>query len=248
MKNLAEAREIVPLPPPPWPVDLSRQAEIFPTPLLYQAYPYLDRQHVLPDLRELKSTETIDDFPQLDGSYAAYHRRFNNLLVLELQELERQAGQQVMYGVQIVRHRAKTPPTNSYEPVIWKLRVPGTREDSPQLQINDKIRIRGLYRSVQTASKVSIQARITGTIKREGLVFFDCPAMLNMEQSLLQYEGDANPLQYLVEFYPSSDSLFVMQNAVSPSHCIIPGPVQVLDVYIHIPSHSYTIPADSFDA
>ena len=159
---------------------------------------------------------------------------------MEQEELRRAAGRQVIYGVPITRQVSKSG-APLLGPGLWQLRIPGTREDSPRLFIDDRLRIRGLYRQLETATETAVQARITGTIKREGLVFFECPALEAMDQHLRHHPSGGSHVytaefpalgvrgqprivtnhtsgvgpEYMVEFYPSTDALITMHNAVS---------------------------------
>jgi hypothetical protein len=153
--------------------------------------------------------------PVLKDESSDYQDHFTKLLAMEQAELRSAAGKQIMYGVRIDRQPTRSRGGPVPAAVTWQLLIPGTREDSPRLSIDDRLSIRGLYRSLQTATEAGVQARITGTIKREGLVFFECPALESMEQMLRHSPHTDGRVEYIVEFYPSSDALVTIHNAVS---------------------------------
>lgn len=178
-------------------------------------------------------------------SPGAYLDHFSCLLAMEQEELRQAAGRQVIYGVPITKLPLK-PGALQTGPILWQLRIPGTREDSPRLFINDRLRIRGLYRQLETATETAVQARITGTIKRDGLVFFECPALEAMDNHLRHHPSGGSSEyvtafpalgvrgqpqlptssagvgpEYMVEFYPSTDALVAMHNAVSQSTLLL---------------------------
>ena len=227
----------VPLPPLPLPVDPSQAADVFPLPLLQDPYPSMLGSIGLEDIDPPNKDVFL---PRLQDNSATYLKHFTCLLAMEQEELRRAAGRQVIYGVPITRQVSKSG-APLLGPGLWQLRIPGTREDSPRLFIDDRLRIRGLYRQLETATETAVQARITGTIKREGLVFFECPALEAMDQHLRhhpsggshEYTAEFPALgirgqprtvtnhtsgvgpEYMVEFYPSTDALITMHNAVS---------------------------------
>jgi hypothetical protein len=180
--------------------------------------------------------------PRLQEDAVSYLDHFTALLAMEQEELRQAAGRQVIYGVPITRQTVK-PGGPQPKAIMWQLRIPGTREDSPRLFIDDRLRIRGLYRPLQTATEAAVQARITGTIKREGLVFFECPALEEMDHHLRHHPSGGSPEymadfpalqpaieqrndapkggpEYMVEFYPSTDALITMHHAVSHTFAV----------------------------
>lgn len=161
-----------------------------------------------------------------------YQAFFSSLLAFEMDEMRRAAGQQIMYGVEITPKRFPTSTSSQRgATILWQLRIPGTREDSPRLMMNDTLWIRGLYRRLRTATETAVEARITGTIKRQGLVFFECPALDSMDRHLRMQASQmpglppgfnpsgpspnsTSPIEYIVEFHPSSDGIKSMHRAV----------------------------------
>jgi hypothetical protein len=214
LQTIPKALYDVPLPPLPLPVDPAQAAQIFPLPLLETVYPPMQTPCGL----EWIAPPPLEAYvPPLKDDTSDYCDHFTNLLAMEQAELRSAAGKQIMYGVQIDRQAIKSRGGPASAGVIWQLLIPGTREDSPRLFIDDRLSIRGLYRSLQTATEAGVQARITGTIKREGLVFFECPALESMEHMLRHSPLTNGRVEYIVEFYPSSDALVTMHNAVSPA-------------------------------
>lgn len=224
----------MPLPPLPLAVDPGQAAEVFPLPLLRDVYPPVCG---LFGLNVTTSPATDSTVPALRDDAVSYLHHFTALLAMEQEELRQAAGRQVIYGVPITRQSVTSGGPQS-NPVMWQLRIPGTREDSPRLFIDDRLRIRGLYRPLQTATEAAVQARITGTIKREGLVFFECPSLSEMDTHLRHHPSGGSPEyttafpalqpalqqrnhaprggpEYMVEFYPSTDALITMHSAVS---------------------------------
>ena len=214
LQTIPKALYDVPLPPLPSPVDPAQAAQIFPLPLLETTCPLMQTPGGLGQI----APPPLDAFvAPLRDDPSDYQNHFTNLLAMEQAELRSAAGKQIMYGVRIDRqpNRARGRPRPAG--ITWQILIPGTREDSPRLFIDDRLSIRGLYRSLQTATEAGVQARITGTIKREGLVFFECPALEAMEQMLRTSPHTQGRVEYIVEFYPSSDALVTMHNAVSLS-------------------------------
>jgi hypothetical protein len=215
LQTIPKALYDIPLPPLPSPVDPAQAAQIFPLPLLDTIYPLMQTPG---DLGQIAPPPLDAFIPPVKDDSSDYQNHFTKLLAMEQAELRSAAGKQIMYGVRIDRQPNRTRRRPGPAGITWQLLIPGTREDSPRLFIDDRLSIRGLYRSLQTATEAGVQARITGTIKREGLVFFECPALEAMEQMLRLSPHTEGRVEYIVEFYPSSDALVTMHNAVSLSH------------------------------
>lgn len=254
----------VPLPPLPLAVDPGQAAEVFPLPLLRDVYPPACG---LFGLNVITSPAIDSNVPALRDDAASYLDHFTALLAMEQEELRQAAGRQVIYGVPITRQSVTSGGPQS-NPVMWQLRIPGTREDSPRLFIDDRLRIRGLYRPLQTATEAAVQARITGTIKREGLVFFECPSLSEMDTHLRHHPSGGSPEyttafpalqpvlqqrnhaprggpEYMVEFYPSTDALITMHSAVShiPIASLITSGLQ--RTYAHLVNLLSPLPHDN---
>jgi hypothetical protein len=233
LRTIPTALYDIPLSPLPPPVDPSEAAQIFPQPLLEAVYPPMPAPFGL-GLSPVVPAGT--PFSQLKEDRLGYRQHFTNLLALEHDELRSAAGKQVMYGVKITQRSTKIPGPRS-SGITWQMQIPGTREDSPRLFIDDRLRIRGLYRMLSTATEAGVQARITGTIKREGLVFFECPALESMDHMLRTSPHTDRQAEYMIEFYPSSDALFTMHNAVSP----LPSTCSVDLVVVSLLYHSISV-------
>jgi hypothetical protein len=107
---------------------------------------------------------------------------------------------------------------------IYRIQIPGIREDQPRLNNGDHLILRGLYPAQQAASSTSIEAEVVGLVKVAGWVYIKAPQLAQQDANLPKVElvtrnGDVEEKtlvsMYRVEFKVSASPVCNMQDAVS---------------------------------
>lgn len=150
---------------------------------------------------------------KLEDEGTAYLRHWTALLSVELASLQETATQQKLFQISIIKYdRQHNLTIAQHGRETWKVLIPGIREDTPRIQTGDILILRGLYPDLKTADKRAIQARVSGYIKRDGVVFVESPE-LETHAEYLPRDAKGN-VQWVVEFKASSEAICIMQNAV----------------------------------
>lgn len=96
---------------------------------------------------------------------------------------------------------------------LFTISVPGIREDSPKLNLGDRMMLRVLRPDFQMAARSANEAEVAGLDKLKGTVYIKSPYLaLDLRA---QQRDDNGKLHHQVDFRCSSDGVCAMQDAVS---------------------------------
>lgn len=212
LRDISAPETLVPLAPLP---------PSLPPNFLHSLYTLEQLASPWPDITAFPSILSLPPFPDdpkqpippLEPAPDAFRAHWTALLSLELQSISSTAASQKLHRVPVVPYRAKRSDPNAPPDAetTWQLSIPGIREDTPRILINDTLILRGLYPSLETASRCALEARVTGMVKREGKVYIQCPHLAEQHRTLELNEGEG---LYNVDLKASSDAICSMQTAV----------------------------------
>ena len=175
-------------------------------------------------LGPLESTKAVSN-----PTYYAEH--FSVLLSLHLRQQTIEMDQALIYNVPL-----HVSPRSDH---IYRIHIPGIREDTPRLAIGDRLLFRGLYLDWKAPSLAAVEGEIVGMIKSQGYVFVRSPNLEELDKSLprlntpsIRIEAptsdassgysastergvDAPPACFQIRFLVNSSAACVMQDAVS---------------------------------
>lgn len=202
-------------------VPLAPLAPILPPDYLHSLYTPDQLANPWPEITAFPSILSIPPFPDdpkqpippLNSTPDHFRAHWTALLSLELQSISSTAASQKLHRVPVVPYREKRSDPNKPPDAdtTWQLSIPGIREDTPRILINDTLILRGLYPSLETASRCALEARVTGMVKRDGKVYIQCPHLAEQHRTLELNEGEG---LYNVDLKASSDAICSMQTAV----------------------------------
>jgi hypothetical protein len=209
--DLPSPETVVQLPPLPSQPPADYAANFLSLPLIRKPFPDITASRSILSMPAFPPTTSA---PSLEDDADTYLRHWNALLSLELASLQETAGHQKLFRITISQHHtaASRASTSVQAPTTWKVSIPGIREDSPRIQTGDVLLLRGLYPELHTASRCAIEARVTGYIKRDGVIFVEAPE-LQLQATFLPKTAEGLT-EWAVEFRASSEAACVMQNAV----------------------------------
>jgi hypothetical protein len=104
----------------------------------------------------------------------------------------------------------------TFEPIrrdVFKIFVPGIREDSPKLAIGDRMMFRPLNPQCHVALPFSVEGEVMGLEKLKGGVYVKSEMLASLD-SYVPPDTRGNK-KYQVEFKTSTDAVCDMQDAVS---------------------------------
>ncbi|KAK1921912.1 P-loop containing nucleoside triphosphate hydrolase protein [Papiliotrema laurentii] len=174
-------------------------------------------------LGPLESTKAVSN-----PTYYAEH--FSVLLSLHLRQQTIEMDQALIYNVPL-----HVSPRSDH---IYRIHIPGIREDTPRLAIGDRLLFRGLYLDWKAPSLAAVEGEIVGMIKSQGYVFVRSPNLEELDKSLPRLNTptvrietptidagsghsaspergvDARPACFQIRFLVNSSAACVMQDAV----------------------------------
>ena len=94
----------------------------------------------------------------------------------------------------------------------YRVHIPGVREDSPRLNLGDRLVLRGLYPDDKMPSDRAAEAEVVGMAKARGWVYIRSPYLRRLDAALPKIGEESH---YQVEFKVSAAPVCAMQDAVS---------------------------------
>lgn len=144
-----------------------------------------------------------------------YRQHFTELLALELASLQEKAHSYKLNHAPLALDRPRTKVVGQLTTTslgVWTLQVPGIREDAPRIFLGDMVLLRRIDLYQQAAQEYAFEARVIGSLKREGKVYIDSDTLWSADQAYITGT-------YQVEFKVNSQQICLMQNAVSAKNC-----------------------------
>ena len=148
--------------------------------------------------------------PTVPEDPAKYRQYFTELLALELASLQEKARSHVLNHAPLGLEKPRSNIVGQLTTTtlgVWTLQVPGIREDAPRIFLGDMVLLRKIDLHQQAAQEYAFEARVIGSLKREGKVYIDSDTLWATEQALIAGT-------YQVEFKVNSQQICLMQNAV----------------------------------
>jgi hypothetical protein len=127
------------------------------------------------------------------------------------------------------------PTDNAKAPYdLFKVHLPGIREDSPKLQVGDRLLFRGLIEEYQAGTQEAVETEVVGIVKSQGMVYVRSEYLRVLDDMLPKYsikkkgkngkpDGQAFASKYQIQFYASAAPICAMQDAVSTSTSLFCG-------------------------
>jgi hypothetical protein len=138
-------------------------------------------------------------------------KHFTDLLALELSSLQQKALSYKLNYAQLSLERPRAKVVGQFTSStlgVWTLQVPGIREDAPRIFLGDVVVLRRIDLRQQRADPFMFEARVIGSLKRDGKVYVDSDTLWAADSSVVAGT-------YQVEFKVNSQQICLMQNAVS---------------------------------
>ncbi|WWC71188.1 uncharacterized protein I206_105141 [Kwoniella pini CBS 10737] len=159
-------------------------SDIFPPKLLAEPLPIAQQcPSILSDLPSRASVRPFQsDIASSDPTY--YSRHFSELLSLHLSALMKDC-QRSRLSCTVIQPFLIAGLQDTY-----RIYVPGIREDSPRLNIGDRMIIRGLYQQMQLASHSVIEAEVVGLEKAKSWVYVRSPHLIGLDGEQAELKKD----------------------------------------------------------
>lgn len=141
----------------------------------------------------------------------AYMKHFTELLALELSSLQQKALSYKLNHAQLALEKPRAKVVGQFTSTtlgVWTLQVPGIREDAPRIFLGDVVVLRKIDLRQQRAEPFMFEARVIGSLKRDGKVYIDSDTLWAADSSVVTGT-------YQVEFKVNSQQICLMQNAAS---------------------------------
>jgi len=153
-----------------------------------------------------------------EGYYASH---FSQLLSLNLAREAQILKNGLIHCIAVELSPIRLGGPNGGNDGIFRVNIPGIREDSPKLQVGDKLLFRGLDTDYQVASAEAVEAEVVGMLKAQGVVFVGSTHLMDLDRVLPKYPLNSNKgtqmwaSKYQIRFYASTAPACAMQDAVS---------------------------------
>jgi hypothetical protein len=187
------------------------QSGFLPDPLALSS-PFLqieDNSSILSDLPPVPPVDKPSTIVPEDP--AKYRQHFTKLLALELASLQEKAHSYKLNHAPLALEKPRVNVVGQLTTTslgVWTLQVPGIREDVPRIFVGDMVLLRKIDLHHQAVQEYAFEARVIGSLKREGKVYVDSDTLWATDSAYVAGT-------YMVEFKVNSQQICLMQNAVS---------------------------------